>query len=208
VIQIIATCSVGSESLAASKAPLAFAAESFLGKSGARLIAVCAVLSMVGYNCGVALITPRYISAMASDGLLPAPVAAIHRRFLTPHVAIVITSLAAAVFAVALDYDSLVILSVVTSGLMYFATCLAVPVLRRRRPELTRLFRLPGGWLVPVIGCVVVVALMTQASGKEFLWGVVLVAFGLLIHGAFVWGRRLTGRRGPPAAIEPVEGEE
>jgi amino acid transporter len=208
VIQIVATCSVGSEKLAASKAPLAFAAQSFLGKPGANLIAVCAVLSMVGYNCGVALITPRYISAMASDGLLPAPVAAIHRRFLTPHVAIVITTLGAAVFAVTLDYDSLVILSVVTSGLMYFATCLAVPVLRRRRPELTRVFRLPGGWLVPAIGCAVVVALMTQASGKEFLWGVVLVACGLLFRAVHVWGRRLTGRQDPPTAIERADGEE
>ncbi|MFO0985352.1 MAG: hypothetical protein U1E76_27075 [Planctomycetota bacterium] len=45
------------------------------------------------------------------------------------------------------DYNRLVDLSIVTSGLMYLATCVAVPVLRRRRPNVERRSVLPGGVL-------------------------------------------------------------
>ncbi|MFO0982017.1 MAG: amino acid permease [Planctomycetota bacterium] len=184
LIMIVATCSVGSEALARSDRPLALAAENFLGSTGAKLIAICAAISMTGYNSGVALITPRYLSAMAADGFLPRPVSVNHPRFATPHLAIVFTTLAAMLCSLAFDYNSLVDWSIVTSGLMYLATCLAVPILRRTRPDLPRAFRLPGGWLVPAIGTAVVVTVISQAGRTEFIYSLWTVLAGLVVAAA------------------------
>ncbi|MFO0985351.1 MAG: hypothetical protein U1E76_27070 [Planctomycetota bacterium] len=58
---MVATCSVGAASLAKSISRV-LAAQSFLGENGAKLIALCATISMTGYNAGVALITPALSS--------------------------------------------------------------------------------------------------------------------------------------------------
>src|SRR4029077_3045250 len=78
--------------LAASDRPLADAASRFLGRPGAAIISAGAVISIAGNLSVVLLSASRVPFAMAVRGELPSFLTAIHKRFHTPHVAIILTA--------------------------------------------------------------------------------------------------------------------
>ncbi len=123
--------------------PLAEAANSFLGPIGASLIVAGAITSIIG-NLNVNLLSsPRIPFAMALQGELPQKLAAVHKRFRTPHIAILLT--AALVLALTLSSSLIYALTVSTIArlLAYAATCAALPKLRTKktRPRLCLYFR-------------------------------------------------------------------
>jgi amino acid transporter len=176
-VQWIATAST--PELASAKQPLAAVGTVLLGGDlGGGLVAVAAVISMLGFCSGVALAGPRYVEALAEDAILPPAIARRHARFGTPYLAIGLTTLLTAVLVLVLDFARLVDLSVLTVSVQYLATCLAVPLLRVRRPELPRSFRLPAGPLIPLLAVVVTLWLGAQAGLRELLWFAAILALG------------------------------
>jgi amino acid transporter len=82
-----------------------------------------------------------------------------------------------AVFAIFGSFIWNAILSAVARLATYAVVCAAVPVLRRRDPD-GALFRLAGGWTLPVAGlafCVVLAAQMEGAHAR-IAGGVALIA--------------------------------
>lgn len=165
--------------LAGSRQPLALMGRTLLGELGGMMTAAAAVVSMVGFCAGVALAGPRYLEALALDRHLPPTLAARHPRFGSPHWAILLSTGATAVLVALLDFGKLVDLSVLTVGAQYLATCLAVPVLRRRFPERGRTFRLPGGPLIPLLATGVTLWFGAQARPGAALWFGALLLLGL-----------------------------
>ncbi|HEY3494498.1 MAG TPA: APC family permease [Polyangiaceae bacterium] len=111
------------------------AARGFLGPFGATLLALGGMLSMLGFNAGTALCTPRYLEALAEERLVPALLARQHARYDTPHLAIVASGSVAALLAVALDFEHLVDLAVIAVLVQYFASALALVRLGRTRSQ-------------------------------------------------------------------------
>lgn len=172
--------------------PLADAAETFLGSGGGALLSLGACISMIGYCSGAALVTPRYVLALAEHRLLPAPLARFHQRFESPHVAVAFTTVMSLVAGLALDFDKLVDLSNVAVIVQYVGTCAAVTRLRYLKPDQERTYRVPGGaWLVPLLGIAVCVLLAAQASWVEFAFSLVAIAIG----GAIALATRVVERR-------------
>jgi amino acid transporter len=93
--------------------PLPEAASLFLGSGGASLLAFGGLISMLGFNAGTALCTPRYLEALAEERLVPAALARLHPRFETPYLAIAASGAVAALLALFLDFERLVDLAVV-----------------------------------------------------------------------------------------------
>ncbi len=90
LIQLVAVGTL--PELATSSRPLTDAAGRFLGPLGATILSAGALISIFG-NLNVAmLVSPRLPFAMAERRELPRFVAATHRRFHTPHNAIVATA--------------------------------------------------------------------------------------------------------------------
>ncbi len=190
-VQWVATAST--PDLATAKQPLAEVGTVLLGGGlGGGLVAVAAVISMLGFCSGVALAGPRYVEALAEDGHLPRALARRHARFATPHAAIALTTLLTAALVVVLDFARLVDLSVLTVSVQYLATALAVPVLRRRRPELPRSFLLPAGPLVPLLAVGVTIALGAQAGLREAIGfgGILLLGVLALVVSRSAWHSR------------------
>lgn len=78
---------LGVEGLAASSAPLLDAARGALGEWGGALILVSATVAIGSSINAIFMIFSRYLYAMARSGILPSPLASVHARFGTPHVA-------------------------------------------------------------------------------------------------------------------------
>jgi amino acid transporter len=145
--------------------PVAEAARVFMGAAGASLIAALVMCSTYGNLALQFLAAPRLLFAFGERGDFPRGLAAVHPRYRTPWVAILVHAALVLGFAILGSFIWNAILSAVARLVTYAVVCAAVPVLRRRRPDESRL-RLPGGWLLPLLGlafCVVLVAQMEAA---------------------------------------------
>jgi amino acid transporter len=166
------------------------------GAAGGRLIAVAALLSMLGFCSGVALVAPRYFLAMAEDGYLPPRLLAFS-RYRTPGAAILASTALSCGLSVLLGYVSLVDVSnvVILSG--YALTAFAALVLRLRKPDAPRGVRLPFGPLIPLCAVASAVALLwfARPKAKEWLFTLELVALGLAVWALTGLVRRLAGPR-------------
>ncbi len=167
----------GREAIAAR--PVAEAARTFLGEGGALLIAVGVMLSTYGYLAGQFVSAPRLTYALAEQGDFPRACAAVHSRFRTPHVSIVLYAGLVCALAVYGSFLWNAILSAAARLVTYGLVCAAVVVLRRRDPGADR-FRLPGGVFLPGLGlafCIVIAAQMEAAHAWIGLWiGIVATA--------------------------------
>jgi amino acid transporter len=154
--------------------PLAEAAAIAIGPWGRTLVLVGAVISMFGYVSGMTLAIPRALYAFGRDGILPAPLARIHPRYRTPHVAIVTQAAVMCALAITGSFAQLAVVAIAAVLLVYLACVVAAWALRRRgvADVEARPFSLPGGWLVHALAAAVIVWLLTSITPRE--WAVVL----------------------------------
>ncbi len=160
--------------------PLTAMAQQLLGPAGATMVAVAALIAMLGFNAGVALAAPRYIEALAQDGYLHAALGKRHPARQTPQAAILTTSAAAALLTVLLDFTQLVDLSVVFVAVQYLSTTAAVPVLRTRR-DLGARVTLPWGPLLPSAAFLAVSVLVGLRISEESDGPALLLSFMVLL---------------------------
>ncbi len=116
----------------ASSRPLAAAAQVFLGPMGAWLMAAGALVSVYGYLAAAMLNVPRLTYAMAAEGDLPERLGAVHPRFRTPHVSVLLFAGTVWTFAAVGDFLQNLTLSAVSRLLTYGAVSVALVVLRRK----------------------------------------------------------------------------
>ncbi len=164
-----------------SQRPLADVARVAVGAVGAAFVAVGALISFCGYLSAKILATPRVPFALAEQGDFPKAFAAVHPRFHTPYVSILV--FAAMVWGLALigDFKWNVTLSAVARLLYYGVGCAALPVLRRRQPEgATAMFQLPAGNFFAVLGVILCVILVTRVDFGQSLILVATIALALV----------------------------
>jgi APA family basic amino acid/polyamine antiporter len=148
---------------AQSVRPLADVARLAVGSFGAGLVAVGALISFYGYLSAKILAMPRVTFALAEQGDFPKAFAAIHPRFHTPYISILVFAALVWAFALSGEFKWNVTLSAVARLLYYAVCCAALPVLRGKQPECAS-FRLPAGNLFVVLGVLMCVALLTQVD--------------------------------------------
>jgi len=149
LVQTVATGTL--PGLAQSEKPLADAAASFLGPTGGILIAIGALLAIAGVNSGIALTGPRTLFALSSDGLLPEVFSKIHPKYHTPYIAIGVNTFLTLILSLTGTFEYLIFASVLVSIFQYMPTCLAVIVLRKKRPGISKSYTVPGGYIIPCL---------------------------------------------------------
>ena len=163
--------------LPGSELPLAEMGRALLGPTGGSLVAGAGLISMIGFCAGIALSGPRYLEALAADDHVPRWIARRHEKFGTPARAILVTGGLTLALVLTFDFEGLVDLAVLTVGVQYLATCLAVPVLRATRPDQQRRMRLPWGPLIPLVATGVTIWFGYQAELEKLGWfGIMLLA--------------------------------
>jgi amino acid transporter len=149
-----------------SERPLAEAAQRFCGSWGATAMAIAAVISGYGYLSANVLHAPRITYALAEQGDFPAFLGAVHPKYRTPYVSILVYSLLVFLFALAGNFEWNALLSAVSRLAVYAAMALAVPILRRRSDRQTQ-FVLPLPYFFAGFGLLFSVALGTQIGRSE-----------------------------------------
>ncbi|HVL46978.1 MAG TPA: amino acid permease [Candidatus Thermoplasmatota archaeon] len=168
----------GSEFAAADTAGLVF------GDTGRTLMALAVLLSIVGTANAITVTGPRVSYAMGRDGVFPARFGTV-TRWGTPGFAIVVQAAYAAVFAIALDFDTLLNALVFAGWIFYGLAGASVIVLRLKRPELPRPYKVPLYPWVPLafvgLSAFFVVNTLTQIPVESGL-GLLLLALGYPVY--------------------------
>jgi amino acid transporter len=163
---------------ASSPRPLADLAQFTMGRAGAALVSLGALVALCGYLSAKILAVPRVIYALAEHDDLPRYFASIHPRYHTPGVAIAAFATLMWVLAVAGSFEWNVTLSAVARLFYYAVGCAALPALRRKQPGAAQ-FRLPAGRVLSMLGIVICMTLATQVerSGSIVLFATVGLAY-------------------------------
>jgi amino acid transporter len=188
-VHLVAEGLLGASLATRTTAPLAFAAETFLGAPGRLLLLVGASISMFGYVSGMTLAVPRALFRFAEDGLLPRVVGSVHPQYRTPHVAIVIQTVLVGGLAVFNSFEQLAVISNLAALLLYAGCAAATFMLRKRgiRQDGAVPFSVPGGPLVPVITIGLIAWLLTSITPAE--WTVLLLTLAVATAFYFVAAR-------------------
>jgi basic amino acid/polyamine antiporter, APA family len=174
------------------------AAVRVFGHTGSYLVSLVIIISTLGSLNGSILAAPRVYYAMATDGLFFRWCARIHPRFHTPHVALLVQGAWAIVMVAAGTYEQLFTYVIFAAFVFYALTALAVVVLRRKRPDAPRPYRVYGYPFVPmifVLGSAWFLVNTLVEEPVEAGCGAVMLGVGVLVY-AF-WKRR-----GTPAPLQ------
>lgn len=120
------------------------------------LLTIGGLISAVGLFSALLLSVSRIPFVLARDGFMPNVMTKEHPRYGTPHVAIIVSSIIYAIFCFG-AFTSLVVVDVFVYSLALMLEFVALIVLRIRRPDMPRPYKIPGGWF----GVIVVVLLPT-----------------------------------------------
>lgn len=174
LIQAVCIGVLGS-SLANSVTPVQDAFAKIAGGFGKYLIAAGTLLSIGGICVSSSFITPRSGVAMANHGMMPKMLAE-KNRFGVPYHAIIISALLGLAIALSGTFNTLAQISAVSRFAQYIPSCIAVLVFRKTMKNRKSDFKIPFGWLIPVVAVTVSVLLLSQTNLVNLAWG-----FGALL---------------------------
>lgn len=160
-----------------------------VGLSGlASVIAVGAIIGILTVMFTFLLGVTRVWFSMSRDGLLPAWFAKLHPVRRVPSRVTWIAGIASAVIAGFLPIREAAELTNIGILLAFVVVCVAVIVLRYRQPDLPRTFRTPGMPVVPAIGVIFSLWLVTFLAPQTWLRFGVWFLLGLIVY--FAYSRR------------------
>jgi APA family basic amino acid/polyamine antiporter len=129
---------------------------------GEMLVSIGAVFGLATVMLVMLLGQSRVFFSMSKDGLLPKWASAIHPKFRTPWISTIAVGVVVAVMPALLPINRLAELVNIGTLLAFTIVCAGVWILRVRHPNLHRPFKTPFVPLVPILGIVSAVYLMTK----------------------------------------------
>lgn len=136
--------------IANSKLVAADVAYVVVGPSGVKLVSIAVMLAAFGTLNGSMMTGPRIFFAMADNGLFFKQIAAVHPRFKTPYVAIILAALLAIVFVMVQSFEQLADTFVLAIWPFYALGVAAIYTLRRKNPNMDRPYKTPGYPFTPL----------------------------------------------------------
>ncbi|MFE0023532.1 amino acid permease [Amycolatopsis sp. NPDC059021] len=169
------------------------------------VIAVGAILGILTVLFTFLMGASRVGYAMSNDGLLPKWFGKAHPVRKVPSRMTWVLGVASAVIAGFLPIGEAAELTNIGILLAFIVVCIAVIVLRYKRPDLPRTFKTPGMPVVPVIGVVFSIWLITFLQPETWLRFAIWFVIGMVIY--FAYGRRRSVLNKPGAAPETTAAE-
>ncbi|PPH75864.1 amino acid permease [Rathayibacter sp. AY1D4] len=127
----------------------------------------------------------RIIFAMARDGLLPRRLATVHPRLRTPWFTSVVVTIVVALLAGLTPIGVLEEMVNIGTLSAFVLVSVGVVVLRRKRPDLKRGFRVPLNPWLPLLSALICTYLMLNLSIETWLRFLIWLAVGFAIYFAY-----------------------
>jgi basic amino acid/polyamine antiporter, APA family len=170
------------ESVRFLNAPVAFAL-SIIGQDwAAYLVSAGAVAGITSVMLVMLMAQPRIFFAMSRDGLLPRAVSKVHPTFGTPYLTTIITCLIVAVVAGLTQIQVVGEMTSIGTLFAFVVVCAAVLMLRVKRPDAPRPFRVPLGPVFPILGILSCAYLMLSLPVITWVRFLVWLNIGLIIY--------------------------
>jgi APA family basic amino acid/polyamine antiporter len=150
------------EEMRTSRLVAADVAARTIGPIGVVFVSVTVMISTFGTLNAVLFTSPRIFFAMAEDGLFFRKVAAVHPKFGTPWVAILLTASLGAAFVLLRTFEQLAD-AFVTAVLPFYFLAVAAIFRLRKNPNYRPAFRVPGYPVVPLLFMAAVLYLLSNA---------------------------------------------
>jgi APA family basic amino acid/polyamine antiporter len=168
----------------------AMAAERAMGAVGGRLVALTALISIVGGANGWTMTGSRLCFAQARDGLLFRQLGAVHPRFQTPYLSILLLGGWTVLLALTGTYETLIAYAMFAMWVFYLLTAIGVILLRRSQPDRPRPYKMTGYPVTLVVFALVAFGFVVNtfmASPGPALTGTLLILAGVPVY---FWWRR------------------
>lgn len=176
LIQLVSQGVLGSELPNYKAAPLAETAKVAFGPFGFVLLIVGSAISMFGFLSGEILNAPRIPYALARDKVIPlAYLAKVHKRFKTPHLAIISYAGLAFTIAATASFEKLVVIATSSILLLYLGVVLSVIKLRYSQKSIPGEFKIPGGLAVPILSIVIILYFLSTLTQNEMIGTAVFI---------------------------------
>ncbi|MCL1632949.1 amino acid permease [Sporolactobacillus sp. CPB3-1] len=124
----------------------------------------------------------RLFFAIGRDGLLPRAIAKLTKKTKTPVLSILLTWLMATVFSALVPLDELAELVNIGTLFAFIVVSIGVVVLRVKRPDVERKFKVPFVYVIPFLSVLACGFLMVNLSGQTWLRFLIWFAVGLVIY--------------------------
>ena len=163
-------------------APVGYALAVINKDWAAGLVSAGAVAGITSVLLVMLMSQPRIFFSMSRDGLFPAAVSKVHPKFRTPYITTIITGVIVAIVA---GFTPIQLLGEMTSIGTLFAfviVCAAVMVLRVKRPDAHRPFKVWGGPTFPVLGTLFCFYLMLSLSIMTWVRFLGWLDIGMIIY--------------------------
>lgn len=138
----------------------------------------------------------RVFFSMSRDGLVPPVFAQVHPKFRTPHKSSMIIFLFTGTFAAFVPADVSGEMTSIGTLFAFILVCAGVWILRVRRPDVERGFRVPAAPLVATLGIITCGAMIYGLGWTNWMRLIVWLAIGIVIY--FAYGKKHSRLNAPP----------
>ncbi|RZK76457.1 MAG: ethanolamine permease, partial [Pedobacter sp.] len=169
--------------------PLPEAIGIVLGKSNplTKIFASIGLFGLIASFHGTILASSRQVYAMARSGYLPSILAAVNKRFKTPHWAVVAGGLVSFIALYTGTTSQIIILSVLGAIVMYIMSMISLFILRKKEPLLERPFSAPLYPFFPAVALIISVICMVAIVYYNFMISLVFFVGMALASLLFVY---------------------
>jgi amino acid transporter len=192
-IQLVTQGILGDSLGTFKEAPLAAVANISMGKIGVIFIIAVTSISIIGSLSGEILSMPRILFAAARDGLMPAALAKVHRRFTTPHISILVYAGIGFLMAISGGFKQLAIIASAALLIIYLGVAFATIRLRKGEAAVSgsKTFRVAGGSVIPLTAAAGILWLLSNSSKTEVIGICVFTAvFSAIYLGVVVFKKK------------------
>lgn len=161
LLSVVSCGLISCDDLAASPAPISDVAGClpFIGDYAGNIVAIIAIVVIIGTIATATIYMPRIEYAMAKDGYFFKSFAKVHDKYKTPYVSILLNSALAIVLTFAGDLSILVSTIAFISLIRNFSTFSTLFFLRKKK-DYNPSYRCPAGLLFPIISCALTLVLI------------------------------------------------
>jgi basic amino acid/polyamine antiporter, APA family len=168
------------------------------GQAGVAFVSVIVMISTFGSLMGSMLASPRIFFAMADDKMLFEPIARVHPKWQTPHVAISLACVLGVAMVMTQTFEQLTDTFVLAMWPFYALSVAAIYTLRKSQPNLSRPYKVIGYPVVPAVFIAAAVYLVVNALITDPKW--TSITFAVVLLGLPVYYIWFAGKQKPAVA--------